>query len=132
MNDAIQAALIDAALAVRVHAYAPYSKFLVGAALLSQSGRVFSGCNVENISFGLTNCAERVAIGSAIAAGERTFQAIAIASTGGVPPCGACRQVLVEFAADMPVYLIDVEHPERIKSVSLAELLPGRFETKLF
>ncbi len=131
MDETVLHELFAAALAARLQAYAPYSKFLVGAALLSSSGRVFTGCNVENISFGLTNCAERVAIGNAVVAGERTFQAIAIASVGGVTPCGACRQVLAEFAADLPVYLVDVDHSQQRQTLALAALLPGRFETKL-
>lgn len=91
--------LVDAAWDVRQRAYAPYSKFLVGAALLAADGRVFVGCNVENISYGLTNCAERVAIGAAIAAGVRDFVAVAVVADTTVPisPCGACRQVLAEF-----------------------------------
>jgi cytidine deaminase len=92
-------ALVAAAWRVRDAAYAPYSNFAVGAALLASDGRVFTGCNVENISYGLTNCAERVAIGAAIAAGVREFLAVAVVADTGVPisPCGACRQVLAEF-----------------------------------
>src|SRR5688572_5488525 len=91
--------LVGAAWAVRLHAYAPYSKFQVGAALMAEDGRIFTGCNVENLSYSLTICAERVAIGAAIAAGVRKFLAVAIVADTAVPisPCGACRQVLAEF-----------------------------------
>jgi cytidine deaminase len=91
--------LVKAAWQVRERAYAPYSKFAVGAALLAADGRVFVGCNVENLSYGLTNCAERVAVGAAIAAGARDFLAVAVVADTQVPvsPCGACRQVLSEF-----------------------------------
>lgn len=91
--------LVEAAWQARDNAYAPYSNFHVGAALLAADGRIFSGCNVENISYGLTNCAERVAIGAAVAAGVREFLAVAVVADTIVPisPCGACRQVLAEF-----------------------------------
>jgi cytidine deaminase len=121
------AELVAAALAARQRAYAPYSKFLVGAALLTTTGHTFIGCNVENVSLGLTNCAERVALAAAVAAGERSFIALAIASTGGVTPCGACRQVLAEFCDDLPIYLVDAEQPTQVATMRLAELLPGRF-----
>jgi len=92
--------LREAAIQARLQAYAPYSRFLVGAALQTASGLVVSGCNVENVSFGLTMCAERVCVGKAIAQGEKTFQALAIIADTDAPivPCGACRQVLAEFA----------------------------------
>jgi cytidine deaminase len=97
--------LIQLATRAREKAYAPYSQFAVGAALRTRSGRVFVGCNTENISFGLTICAERAAVFSAITAGERDFEAIAIVADTHVPitPCGACRQVLAEFAPNLPI-----------------------------
>lgn len=114
--------LVEAAWEAREMAYAPYSKFQVGAALLAKDGRIFLGCNVENISYGLTNCAERVAIGAAIAAGLREFVAVAVVADTGVPisPCGACRQVLAEFG--VPKILL-VNRSECIE-FTLAELLP--------
>ncbi len=98
-------ALILDARAAREHAYAPYSRFAVGAALRTRTGRVFRGCNVENLSYGLTICAERNALFAAVAAGEREFDAIAIVADSKEPvtPCGACRQVLAEFALDLAV-----------------------------
>jgi len=95
--------LYEMALAARLRAYAPYSHFLVGAALLSQSGRVFAAGNVENVSLGLTMCAERVCVGMAAAEGELRFQTIVIAADSPKPiaPCGACRQVLSEFCPEL-------------------------------
>lgn len=114
--------LIEAAWEAREMAYAPYSKFQVGAALLAKDGRIFLGCNVENISYGLTNCAERVAIGAAIAAGVREFVAVAVVADTEVPisPCGACRQVLAEFG--VPMILLS-NRTERLE-FTLEELLP--------
>ena len=96
--------LTAAAWAVREHAYAPYSGFAVGAAVLADDGRIFAGCNVENLSFGLTQCAERVAVATAVAAGVRRFRAVAVVADTREPvtPCGACRQVLAEFG-DLPL-----------------------------
>lgn len=114
--------LVEAAWQAREAAYAPYSNFAVGAALLAKEGRIFLGCNVENISYGLTNCAERVAIGAAVAAGVREFLAVAVVADTGVPisPCGACRQVLAEFG--VPRVML-ANRSERLE-FTLAELLP--------
>lgn len=115
-------ALVGSAWEARKMAYAPYSKFSVGAALLAADGRVFLGCNVENISYGLTMCAERVAMGAAVAAGVREFQAVAVVADTRVPisPCGACRQVLAEFGVPR-VMLANLT--ERLE-FTLEELLP--------
>ncbi|MBC20849.1 MAG: cytidine deaminase [Planctomycetaceae bacterium] len=108
-------------------AYAPYSRFQVGAALLSKSGVTYQGVNVENASYGLTICAERSAIFSAISDGQRQFELIAVASPGGVAPCGACRQVLHEFAPDIQVLLIDTSGEKQVSELSLGMLLPHAF-----
>lgn len=115
-------ALLEVAWEARERAHAPYSRFHVGAALLAADGRIFPGCNVENLSYGLTNCAERVAIGSAIAAGAREFVAIAVVADTRVPisPCGACRQVLVEFGVPRVMLANRTDREE----FSMEELLP--------
>ncbi len=119
--------LIGKAVEVRERAYAPYSRFKVGAALLSRDGRVFAGCNVENASYGLTVCAERVALFKAVSEGTREFEAIAIAcGKGPCAPCGACRQVLFEFAPDLTVIMTDSEGKE-IRVSKLSDLLPEGF-----
>lgn len=129
MSSQLPEDLLQAALEVRQQAYAPFSEFLVGAALRTSSGEIFRGCNVENRSYGLTNCAERVALGAAVSAGFREFDALVIATSGGVVPCGACRQVLVEFCQQLTVFLVDVDKDPQatdfVQSVELAELLPG-------
>jgi cytidine deaminase len=119
--------LIRAAVEVQRRAYAPYSKFHVGATLLAADGTIFTGCNVENGSYGLTICAERAAVFAAVAAGQQQFLMLAIATRGGAMPCGACRQVLIEFAPNLPILLIDSDDPSRIIEVNLRELLPGAF-----
>ena len=119
--------LVQAALAVRQHAYAPYSNFLVGAALVTEDGTVFTGTNVENASYGLTICAERVAACTAAAAGHRKITAVAVATKGCASPCGACRQFLAEFGGSMDVYMIDADNPAQMKHMSLADLLPEQF-----
>jgi len=116
--------LISAARDVRRQAYAPYSQFAVGAALLTASGEIFVGCNVENVSFGLTICAERAAIGCAIANGQTDFAAIAVVTDSASPalPCGACRQVLSEFTPT--VKIIAATLAGDAQEFSLQELLP--------
>lgn len=119
--------LIRQAIEVRKRAYAPYSKFLVGAAVRTTSGKTFLGCNVENASYGLAVCAERSAVFAAITAGEKQFECMAIATSGGAMPCGACRQVLSEFNPDLPIFIVDADHPDRIVEGNLWDLLPGAF-----
>lgn len=120
--------LIQAALDAQQRAYCPYSNFPVGAAIRTASGKVYQGCNVENASYGLTICAERVAAGAAVAAGEREFTAIAVVSRGGVSPCGACRQFLAEFNAKLPIVMVDSLDESKVQETTLDKLLPGRFE----
>lgn len=120
--------LIEAALAARLHAHAPYSKFLVGAAIEAEDGRIFTGCNVENATYGLTVCAERVAVFKAISEGVRKFRAIAVAADTKTltPPCGACRQILWEFLGDVPVILVNLEG--KVERLSLSEIFPRPFD----
>ncbi len=124
-----RAELIAAARAARAASYSPYSRFAVGAALLGRSGRVYTGTNVENASFGLTICAERAAVCQAVAAGERRFVAIAIVGADSVPtpPCGACRQVLQEFAPELIVLLAGRD--DDCEEWRLDALLPRAFDT---
>jgi cytidine deaminase len=120
--------LVAAAVAARRNAHAPYSKFRVGAALLTKSGKVYTGVNVENASYGLTNCAERVAVGKAVSEGHREFQAIAVvAPSVSLGPCGACRQVLAEFG-EMVVICADSRNTKRTHIHLLSELLPHAFK----
>jgi cytidine deaminase len=118
-------ALLEAALAARAKAHAPYSRFPVGAAVRGASGRIYSGCNVENASSGLTVCAERVAVWKAISEGEREVVALAVITESGAMPCGACRQVLSEFAQDLPILVADTAGQARF--TSLAALYPQPF-----
>lgn len=111
------------------NSYSPYSHYAVGAALLCENGRVYLGCNIENASFGITNCAERTALFKAVSEGEREFSAIAISSNGAAPyPCGACRQALNEFAPAMRVMVIDGEG--NVGKTTLPQLLPHGFGPK--
>jgi cytidine deaminase len=121
--------LIVAARTARENAHAPFSKFLVGAAVHGKSGRIFAGCNVENASYGLTMCAERVAIFKAISEGEHEFDAIAVVTDADAltPPCGACRQIIWEFCGDVPVILANLKgKTERERSLNL---LPRPFDS---
>lgn len=126
-------ALLRKAADAAKNAHAPYSRFLVGAALLTSDGRIFTGCNVENASFGLTNCAERTALFSAVAAGCRSFEAMAVVAHSGskvIPyPCGACRQVMSEFCKPaMPVYVASTADVEAFERLTMGELLPHTFK----
>jgi cytidine deaminase len=118
--------LVSAARAAQQRAYAPYSRFHVGAALEADDGRVFVGCNVENASYGLTICAERAAICAAVAAGARRFRRAVVVSDSDPPaaPCGACRQVLAEFGSD---FRFDAVGPKGAASWTIAALLPAAF-----
>lgn len=120
--------LLEQAIAARGNAYVPYSKFPVGAALLTSDGKVYLGCNIENAGYSMTNCAERTAMFKAVSEGDRTFKALAVSADteGPVSPCGACRQVLAEFCApDMPVYLTNLKGD--VQDTTISELLPGAF-----
>lgn len=127
INDESIDSLLKAAKAAQKNAYAPYSRFQVGAALLAADGTIISGANVENASYGATICAERSAICSAVSAGKRDFVAIGLFTDcpKAAWPCGMCRQVLAEFAPDMPVY--STTPSAEVEKSSVAELLPLRF-----
>jgi len=120
--------LIDVALQARKGAFAKYSNFRVGAALETRDGQIYPGCNIENASYSLTICAERTALFSAMAAGERHFTRLVVASENGVSPCGACRQVIWELCGDIPIIL--VSEAGDIKETSSAELLPNAFSDR--
>ncbi len=119
--------LIESALQVRNRAYAPYSQFRVGAAVLTDDGSVFTGCNVENASYGLCLCAERAAICSAVAAGHQEFKIIVVAATPLASPCGACRQFLFEFGDQIEVVSVDADQPHDTKTWLSRDLLPDGF-----
>lgn len=119
--------LVDLAMKAKEYAYVPYSHFRVGAALLTKSGKIYTGCNIENASFGATNCAERTAIFKAVSEGEREFEALAVnADTEGLTfPCGICRQVILEFSKCIKLYISN-KYGE-YKEYTIDELLPGGF-----
>jgi len=121
--------LVAAALEARSQAVAPYSGFRVGAALLSTSGEIFTGANVESASFGLTCCAERVALFHALSQGARSFRAIAVVAEAddGPMPCGACRQLLAEYAPNVRILICDSRKPDRIRRFRISQLLPKPF-----
>jgi cytidine deaminase len=120
--------LIEMALEARTKAHAPYSNFQVGAALESTDGRVFTGCNVENATYGLSLCAERVAVFKAISEGARKFQRIAVSADTDVltPPCGACRQILWEFCGDIELTLVNLHG--KTETLQLRDLFPRPFD----
>lgn len=126
LNDETRQRLIEAAAQARRWAYAPYSKYSVGAALLTASGVVYEGVNVENAAYPTTICAERVAVFKAVSEGERSFQAIAVVTENGGSPCGSCRQVLAEFGLDTLVIVADQDGKVTFE-VTVGELLPGAF-----
>jgi len=121
-------ALVEAALAVRANAFAPFSKFQVGAAVEDADGRIHTGCNVENATYGLTMCAERVAIFKAISEGVRAFRRVAVAADTDIltPPCGSCRQILWEFCGDVELVLTNLHG--KTETYQLKELFPKPFD----
>ena len=118
--------LVDAAVKARLQAYAPYSHYSVGAAVLTRAGLIYTGCNVENAAYPTTMCAERVAVFTAVAQGQRVIDAIVVATSNGGSPCGSCRQVLAEFGLDTLVICID-ESGKVVIETDLRSLLPGAF-----
>ncbi len=122
-------ALIDLGNEARKRAYAPYSKYRVGAALRGKSGRIYTGVNVENAAYPVTMCAERVAIFKAVSEGEKEFDVISVVTDNGGSPCGSCRQVLAEFGLDITVLIADGEG-NLIQETTVRDLLPGAFTPK--
>lgn len=120
--------LLQAALDARKNAHAPYSNFRVGAAIEDESGRIYTGCNIENATYGLTLCAERVAVFKAISEGARKFKRIAVATDTVTlaPPCGACRQILWEFCGDAELTLVNLQH--KTETFQLKDLFPRPFD----
>lgn len=126
LTDLEKNSLVKAALEARQWAYAPYSNYKVGAALLTSSGRIYDGVNVENAAYPSSMCAERVAIYKAVSQGEKSFSAIAVATSNGGWPCGACRQVMAEFGLDTRVIIVN-QSGEIVQEASVSEILPGAF-----
>jgi cytidine deaminase len=126
LTDEERNTLIETALEARKWAYAPYSHYPVGAALLTTSGRIYDGVNIESAAYPTTMCAERVAVFKAVSEGERNFTAIAVVTSNGGSPCGSCRQVLAEFGLDTLVLIADGEG-HIVQETSVGELLPGAF-----
>lgn len=122
--------LVDAAAEVRERAFAPYSNFSVGAAVETEDGEIYTGCNVESASYGLTVCAERVAIWKGVSEGEKKFSRLAVVVDTDelTPPCGACRQIIWEFCGDIPVILSNLHG--KTETVQMSELLPRAFDSK--
>jgi cytidine deaminase len=130
LNDKIQELLIDSAKKVREKAYAPFSNFRVGAAVRTKEGKIYTGCNVESASYGLTVCAERIAIWKAVSEGEREFEHVAVVTDTEelTPPCGTCRQIIWEFCGDIPVTFSNLKG--KTETVMMKEILPRAFDTK--
>jgi cytidine deaminase len=126
LSDQEKRALIELALEARRRAYAPYSEYAVGAALRTRSGRIFTGCNIENAAYPTAICAERVAVFKAVSEGERSFEVIAVATSNGGSPCGSCRQVLAEFGLDT-IVLIANDEGNLLEETSVGKILPGAF-----
>lgn len=126
LTDEIRQKLVDKAREARRWAYAPYSRYTVGAALLTNSGRIYDGVNVENAAYPTSMCAERVAVFKAVSEGEHEFLAIAVATSNGGSPCGACRQVLSEFGPETNVILVNGDG-EITQEGTVSDLLPGAF-----
>jgi len=126
LTDELRDKLIETSLGARRWAYAPYSEYAVGAALLTSSGKIYDGVNIENAAYPTSMCAERVAVFKAVSEGETNFTAIAVASSNGGTPCGACRQVLSEFGLETKVLVVDGDGKVR-QETTVAELLPGAF-----
>jgi cytidine deaminase len=122
--------LIESAKKVREKAYAPFSNFLVGAAVRTKDGKIYTGCNVESASYGLTVCAERIAIWKAVSEGEREFECVAVVTDTEdlTPPCGTCRQIIWEFCGDIPVTFSNLKG--KVETVMMKEILPRAFDTK--
>ena len=126
LSDEMRTTLIQAAIKAGKRAYAPYSNYAVGAAILSDAGEIFEGANVENAAYPASMCAERVAVFNAVSKGMRSFKAIAVVTSNGGTPCGSCRQVLSEFGLDI-VVLIANDSGRLIEETTVADLLPGAF-----
>ena len=128
MTPEVQKELISLAIISRQIAYAPYSNFLVGFFILTSDGSIYTGCNVENTSYGLCICAERTAICKAVSEGHQEFQAIAVAANPFATPCGACRQFIVEFGKRIEVIAVDANNPDRVKTWLIEDLIPENFK----
>ncbi|PYT15289.1 MAG: cytidine deaminase [Acidobacteria bacterium] len=128
LRDALMSPLLSAALAARDHAHAPYSRFRVGAALEDSTGQIHTGCNIENSTYGLTICAERVAVFKAMSEGVRAFRRLAISADTETltPPCGACRQILWEFCGDIEIILVNPRG--KTETLRVKDLLPRAFD----
>lgn len=126
LKDDVRQRLVESAIQARRWAYAPYSHYAVGAALLTESGKIYEGVNVENAAYPTTMCAERVAVFKAVSEGERQFEAIAVVTANGGTPCGSCRQVLAEFGTQILVIIAN-ESGEILQERTIEDLLPGAF-----